>query len=800
MDYEKLGKFYLGRPYDLDAGESDPAPLLYDASDLTTHAVCVGMTGSGKTGLCVGLIEEAAIDGIPAIVIDPKGDLGNLLLTFPELRGADFAPWVNADDARKKGLSSDEYAAAQAELWRNGLASWGQDGARIRRLRDAAEFAIYTPGSSAGIPISILDSFAAPPPAVRDDAEILGDRITTTVTSLLGFIGIKGDAIRSREHILLATILDHQWRQGRDLDLPALIAAVQKPPVQKVGVIDLDTFYPAKDRFELAMAINNLLAAPGFSTWLEGEPLDIQNMLYTAEGKPRIAIFSIAHLGDAERMFFVSLLLNQMLGWTRSQPGTNSLRALLYMDEIFGYMPPVAEPPSKKPLLTMLKQARAHGVGVVLATQNPVDLDYKGLSNTGTWFIGRLQTERDKMRVLDGLEGAAAGAGRFDRQQMEETLAGLGKRKFLLHNVHADGPEVFETRWVMSYLRGPMTRDQIRQVMAGRKPEPPPATTAPAPAAAPALATAEPATVAAPARQAQPVLPPDVEQFFVPARDIPLGVAVEYLPQLLASGTVHFVDRKHDIDAAESVTVLVPLGSGPVPADWQRLENCPVTLDRLEARPIADASFGELPTAATQAKSYGRWKKEFDEYLYRKRKLQLFSNAAFDEISQAGESERDFRVRLQQLTRERRDAKLDALREKYAKKVDQLEERLRKSEQRREKEAQQAKQIKLDTALRIGSTILGAILGRSTRRSSGTAMRGVTRSWRDSQDVARAEEDIAELEQELEALNEEAKREVEQLRASLDPLNQEFETTEIRPRRTDVEVRLVGLAWVPRRA
>jgi hypothetical protein len=461
-DFEKLGVFYLGRPWDLATRKPTPGLVLYDSKDLVTHAVCVGMTGSGKTGLCLALLEEAAIDGIPALVIDPKGDLADLMLTFPELRPEDFLPWINEDDARRKGLEPADYARQQAELWRKGLAEWGQDGARIRRLRDAVDIAIYTPGSEAGIPISILKSFAAPPSSIRDDGELFRERIAGTATSLLGLLGIDADPIRSREHILIATILDAAWRAGRDLDLASLIQAIQTPPVARVGVLDLESFYPSKARFELAMGLNNLLAAPGFAAWMQGEALDVGRMLWTPEGKPRIAVCSIAHLGDAERMFFVSLLLNQALAWTRSLSGTASLRAIVYMDEIFGYFPPVANPPSKLPLLTLLKQARAFGVGLVLATQNPVDLDYKGLANTGTWFIGRLQTERDKARVLEGLEGAAAGAGsRFDRGRMEEILAGLGNRIFLMNNVRDDGSEVFESRWAMSYLRGPLTRSQI---------------------------------------------------------------------------------------------------------------------------------------------------------------------------------------------------------------------------------------------------------------------------------------------------------------------------------------------------
>ncbi|MGD0006557.1 MAG: DUF87 domain-containing protein, partial [Anaerolineaceae bacterium] len=382
QDYEKLGVFYLGRQFDLGANKLQDNLILYDSRDLVTHAVVVGMTGSGKTGLCIDLIEEAAIDNVPSILIDPKGDLTNLLLTFPQLRGEDFLPWINIDDATRKGLSPQDYASQQAQLWQKGLADWDQDGQRIQRLRDAAEVVIYTPGSNAGLPVSILKSFAVPPPEILEDGELFQERISTTVTSLLGLLNIEADPLQSREHILLSTIVGQMWKNGQNLDLAVLISQVQNPPVSKIGVLDVESFYPSKERFSLVMALNNLLASPGFSAWLDGEPLDIGQILHNGQGKPRVAIFSIAHLEDAERMFFVSLLLNQILGWMRTQPGTTSLRALVYMDEIFGYFPPVSNPSSKQPLLTLLKQARAFGVGIVLATQNPVDLDYKGLSNT----------------------------------------------------------------------------------------------------------------------------------------------------------------------------------------------------------------------------------------------------------------------------------------------------------------------------------------------------------------------------------------------------------------------------------
>src|SRR5688572_14602412 len=464
QDFEKLGVFYLGRRHDLATKRTTDELVLYDAKDLVTHAVCVGMTGSGKTGLCVDLLEEAAIDGIPSIVIDPKGDLPNLLLTFPELKPGDFEQWINEDDARRKGLSPSDYAEQQAETWKKGLAAWGQDGDRIRRLRDAADFRVYTPGSTAGVPVSILASFAAPPEPVRADAELLQERVRTTATSLLGLMGVEADPIQSREHILVSTILATAWNGGRDVDLAGLIQQIQAPPVQRVGVMDLESFFPAKERFALAMRLNNLLAAPGFENWLSGEPLDVGSILHTPAGKPRVAIFSIAHLPDAERMFFVSLLLNQVLGWMRTQTGTTSLRAVVYMDEIFGYFPPVANPPSKQPLLTLLKQARAFGVGVVLATQNPVDLDYKGLANAGTWFIGRLQTERDKARVLEGLEGAAATApGAVDLPTMDRLRSDVGSHLYLINNIHEHRTELYETPGVNADLRGPLPRPQIQQ-------------------------------------------------------------------------------------------------------------------------------------------------------------------------------------------------------------------------------------------------------------------------------------------------------------------------------------------------
>ncbi|HET9952974.1 MAG TPA: DUF87 domain-containing protein, partial [Polyangiaceae bacterium] len=464
-NYEKMGVFYLGRGLDR-AGSATTEPVLYPSKDLTTHGLCVGMTGSGKTGLCLGLLEEAAIDQIPVIAIDPKGDLGNLLLTFPNLSASEFAPWVDAAQAEREGISIEALAEREAARTRAGLAEFGQEPARIARLMQSVERVIYTPGSRAGRPLALLRSFSAPTQPAEREPELLRDRVQGIVSSLLSLAGIDADPLRSREHILLSQIFMQAFEASRDLSLPDLIRNVQKPSFTSVGVFELETFYPAKERLELAMSLNNLIAAAGAQALAQGEPLEIAELLRSKTGKPKLSILSIAHLNDGERMAFVTTVLSELIAWMRTQPGTSSLRALLYMDEIFGYFPPTAAPPSKQPMLTLLKQARAFGVGVMLATQNPVDLDYKGLSNCGTWFIGRLQTERDKLRVLDGLEGAAASAGRaFDRSEMDRLLSGLRKRVFLMNNVHETAPRLVETRFTLSYLRGPVTRDEIKRLM-----------------------------------------------------------------------------------------------------------------------------------------------------------------------------------------------------------------------------------------------------------------------------------------------------------------------------------------------
>ena len=794
-DYEKLGKFYLGREYDLREKELEDDLVLYDSKDLVTHGVVLGMTGSGKTGLCIAMLEEAAMDNIPAIVIDPKGDIANLLLTFPDLAPEDFRPWINEDDAQKKGITPDEHAAKTAELWKNGLASWGEGPERIRSFREKVDMAVYTPGSSAGLPVSILSSLDVPEFEVIDDGEAFAERIESTVSSLLSLVGQDADPIQDPEHILLSNIFAHSWRAGQGITLESLIRHIQVPPFEKIGVMDLDTVCPEKDRMELALKMNNLLASPGFSSWLEGEPLNIKRMMHTPEGKPRISIFSIAHLSDSERMFFVSLLLNQMLGWMRAQSGTTSLRAMLYMDEIYGFLPPTAMPPSKKPMMTMLKQARAFGLGVLLATQNPVDLDYKALSNIGTWFLGRLQTERDKARVLDGLEGAAASQeGGFDRGAMEELLAGLGSRVFLLNNVHEDEPVVFHVRWVMSYLTGPLARRQIKKPMDPKRAE--------VEAVQAAAPTPEPEAPKPPdPLPMRPRLPRGAEDFFMPAGAGVPAEEINYVPAVIRVGEVRYQDSRKGISGTESVALINKIDPESGEVSWNQALELPngMQVSQLGREPLPGASFSELPQSMLESKQWTDLKKELVDFLYGNHTITVFKSPMTGMYSNLGESEGEFRARLVHAAHELRDEKVDELQDSYEKKIETLEDRIARAMDEVAEQQAQASTAKMDTAMKIGGTILSAVLGRAISRKSSSAMSGASRAWKESRDVARAKEKVEDYQEDLEDLERECEEEVEKLKEAMDPMLEKLESISLSPLKKNCSAKAVGIVWMPYR-
>ena len=793
--YEKLGSFYLGKEYDPRAGTIGDELQLYDSRDLVTHGVVLGMTGSGKTGLCISLLEEAMLDGVPAIVIDPKGDIANLMLTFPDFRGEDFRPWVNEEEARKEGVTPDDFAEKTARTWKEGLEQWHQSAERVQKLQGSAEVNVFTPGSKAGIPVSILASLEVPPFEVMDDGELLGERIESTVSSLLSLVGVDADPIQSPEAVLLASIFNHQWQEEVPLTLESLIRLIQQPPFGKVGVIDVESFLDEKKRQKLALKFNNLLASPGFSTWLEGPALDIQRMLHTEAGKPRVSIFSIAHLDDHERMFFVSLLLNQMLGWMRMQSGTTSLRALLYMDEIYGYLPPRSNPPSKRPLMTLLKQARAFGLGVLAATQNPVDLDYKALSNMGTWWLGRLQTEQDKARVLDGLESVAAErGGGFERKEMERMLSDLDSRVFLMNNVHDDGPSVFHVRWVMSYLCGPLTRRSIKKLMdplrnrfalgTGRDSTAQPSN--PMSRVTPSHDRGEDVF-----QQERPVVGKGVREYFVPfAGDLE---GITYHPALLREGHVHFASRKAGLESSRRVRQINPIFLDGI--EWEQEMDCAVPLQQFRPQPRKGMAFSELPGFAMNVENYRPVEDEFEDWIYRNERERLWFSPLYKTYSKAGETEGNFRARLAQAGREARDEAVDRMRDRYKNRLRSKEDQIQRAELTVEKEEAEASAATWQAGAGVLGGLLGGLFGgRKSRRSHVSA---ATRAIKQRGDIGRARERVADLREDLSDLEADLSREIEEIHETYDPANTVLEEEVVKPYKKDIEVKAVALLWLP---
>ncbi len=820
----KEAGFYIGRDFDPQIGETVSQDTKYDPDDLTTHAVVVGMTGSGKTGLCVDMMEEAALKGIPALMIDPKGDITNLLLHFPELAPDDFQPWINPDQARREDKTIQEAAEQTADLWRNGLAKWDIEPERLRALKEAAQFSVYTPGSDAGIPISILASLEAPPIAWDQNEELLREKISGTVTALLSLVGMQDiDPVRSREHILLANIFEQAWSQGVDLDLGELILQTQNPPFSKLGVFDVNTFFPEKDRFELAMLLNNILAAPAFQVWLEGQPLDIQGLLYTPDGRPRHSIFYIAHLPDGERMFFVTLLFSAVEAWMRTQAGTTSLRSLLYFDEIFGYLPPTQNPPSKEPMLRMLKQARAFGVGLVLVTQNPVDLDYKGLSNTGTWFIGKLQTDQDKQRLLDGLQGATPD---MDRGGYDKMISSLGKRVFLLHNVHEKKPQLFQTRWAMNYLAGPLTRTQIplaNQLVGARAEALPPddavrpsfgveETSIPV-GRQPSTTVSQPKVESEqglPGSATRPAVPGQIAEYFLPndlsytnafsaaGRSIPeeaQSLGLIYRPALLAQSRIRYLNRKYNLDYEQEHTVLTTNPDRRGVIRWEEALSSNVEVDSLDDKPDPRARFGSIEAPLSEPKIMKLMQSDFLDWNYHNSSVTVRANEELEIYAGPQVSQAEFRKLCSETAREKREAELKKVADKFDGKIDTVLERMKREQRELEEDRSELSQRKMEEYGTHAETVL-SLFGR--RRKS------LSRSLSKRRMTEKAEADVKES---LQAI-EEYERQVKELQAeqeeALKEVNERWEEiasqmTEIvvTPYKKDIQVELYGVAWLP---
>jgi len=766
--YEKLGLFYLGRQLDFDQKPTGLLELIKNDS-FTTHAAIIGMTGSGKTGLGIGLLEEAAIDKIPALIIDPKGDMGNLLLAFDDLDPASFEPWIDPLEAKKKGLSPSEYAKKIAEMWREGIESYGQSPERIRRLKNSADFVIYTPGSSAGVPVNMLGSFAPPPPEVQEDLDTYSQILSSTTQSLLSLI----DTDESGAAVLLSNIFDHYWSAGKTPTIEELIAAIINPPFKKIGVLSVESFYGSKKRMDLAMKLNALVGSPTFKNWLVGEPLDISRLLYTPEGKPRHAIFYLAHLGEKERIFFVARLLSELLAWMRRQSGTSALRALLYMDEIFGYFPPNANPPTKEPMLALLKQARAYGLGIVLSTQNPVDLDYKGLANIGTWFLGRLQTRQDIERVIDGLLKAGAD---ISRSEIARLLTNLNKRVFLLRSIHKERLELFNTRWVLSYLKGPLSKDEVSRLMAQRKESLTPQHDG---------AKEEPAATqkATSASEAKPPIGAAIPQRYEIVD--PTSRPPRFEPYIHFAATLHYYSATYDLDEQQ-----------------KRCDELDATLEQPEFEELfesecrefkkhepGDARYTRPAQWLLDAKDLKKIERAYRDHLYRTQRYTLYRCKRLRLKSRPGESYEEFEARVAQELRDRLDAELAKLQERYAKKMERLYDKLEKLQFRLQKEKEQAQTKTTDTILSVGLALFETFFG--SRRSLSKASRAISkakRAYDEYDDIGFIEEQIEDLKKELASLEEELEQKADELRQRYDISRYEITSVPIKPKKSEIAV------------
>ena len=768
--------------------------------ELTTHGVIVGMTGSGKTGLGVVLLEEILSAGIPALVIDPKGDLGNLALRFPELRGEDFEPWVDPGQARQLGVSPGELAERTARDWRGGLERSGLAPDALSRFRDGVDVRVFTPGSSAGIPLDVLGSLAAPGLSWEVEGEALAEEVEGLASGLLLLAGIEGDPLTSREHILLANLIEHGWREGRDLDLALLLGWIQSPPLRRLGVFEIDAFFPAQERLALAMRLNGLVASPSFAAWRKGEPLDVDALLRGPDGRPRASVIHLAHLSDTERQFVVTLLLSRVVTWMRRQPGTSDLRALVYLDEVFGFAPPTAEPPSKRPMLTIFKQARAHGVGMVVATQNPVDLDYKLMSNAGTWMVGRLQTERDKARIVEALRSAS---GEVDTGRWAARIGALDKRQFVMKTAAAADPTLFTTRWAMSYLRGPLTLAEVGRLKeeGGSAGAAAPAAAVPAPGVAPGASPATPSL----ATDESPVAPAVAQG----TRVVHLDEAAPWARELgvapgtgrLEAGVAVRVRLVFDEERAglrheeEWEAVLFPLAVSPRAADARVVD--------YDDRDFRDAPEGEvvyaLPEAPIgRADFFRALRRDFEEHLYRARTVRVLRNPALDLYARLEESEDAFRARCLRAAEDRADDEAAKLRDRVERKVEQARDRMAQAERRvRELEVDAGARRQQELVAGAGE-LLSMFMGGRRRTSSlaGLASRR-SQTRRTQERLQSAAERLEDHEETLRDLEEELAEGIEEVWSRWKSVAGQIEPLDVSLEKNDISVDEIVLFWAP---
>lgn len=780
------GKFFLGKEVSLKDNELTDQDYLYKSDHLTTHGIVFGMTGSGKTGLCIDLLEEAVAEDIPMILIDPKGDLTNLDLIFPEFSGEDFQPWVSPADAAKKGRSVEDFAKDMAEKWKTGLESWGIQKEQVENIKNKADVRIFTPGSSAGLRSSILEGFKKPDKDFEEDEEAMVEKIRSSVSALLALLDIENDPLKSKPHILISNIIEHYWRLGRSVSIEDLIINIQKPPIQKLGVFEVDQLIDEKERTELAFELNNIIASPTFRFWTSGMPLSAE-MLFKKGDKVPVNIFYIAHLSDNERMFFVTLLLNEIVYWMRSQPGSGNLKYLVYMDEVFGYLPPYPQnPPSKNPLLILLKQARAFGLGVVLATQNPKDVDYKGLTNMGTWFVGKLQAEGDRERVMEGLSGIVGQSGEaLDNKQIKDIITGLKSRKFLVKNVHDKGGlKVFQTRWAMSYLAGPLTREQIKILAKEQK-------TA-MKEMQPLLEDRAAAEQGAEPQAKEHLLP------FAPKPEIPLDFIYDnkagsgsYSPYLYVDGEVVFDEQRLGLYVRKKYFITALLEPG---IDWRDAlisEEEPEYSDEALEDTAGYEPF-DIKLNYTQSK---RLQSSLKDFLFGEFSLELFINNDLNIVSETGEVREAFLQRCRDVVEKMIDKEVEKTKESYERRIDRIEDRIEREKSNIAKLEQDHKAKRTEELVSAGETVLSLLLGGRSRKGFSAAARRRRSTSSAKARVKMKQERVAQLDEDLVELQEELEDKIADIEDEFYEKADDIEPYEVRLEKNDIVISRQAILW-----
>jgi len=767
---------YLGHVVKYPGFKETAEELHLDPDTLTTHCVIVGMTGSGKTGLATVLLEEALIHGVPVAVIDPKGDAVNIALRLrtPE----EYLKWIEAEEAVRSGMLPEEYAREVFEKHEESLRKYNLIDRR-EKLFEESEVIVVTPGSTAGIPLSLLSELT-PPDTLnwKEHEEVLLNKIKVTVSALLELAGRPSDPLKSYEHVLISSIVEYCWRRKEPLDYSKLLSYIIDPPLDRIGALEVDAFIPVSERKKLARDLNRVLASPGFRTWFTGVPLDFNKLFWSPEGKPRAVVFYLAHLEPSERMFAVTLILEALYSWMFTRPGSSKLRYLLYFDEVYGYLPPYPRnPPSKTPLLMLLKQARAFGLGLVLATQNPVDLDYKTLTNAGLWIIGRLQTENDKRRVLEGLKLASSGG--FDEKELSTIISLLGRRIFLLYDAKKNRNILFKTRWAISYLRGPLTLNEISRL--GLKPR--------LKVRRPLLKPSKTTLIH--------TFPEDLEVYYLPPKFPLREFKPVYYPALYIEAKIEVVRKRPPVDYSKTVKYLCEACENPVLEESKAYGLTLSDLKREELKTDRDPrfSFAELSPKFFKKSFIKSLQQLVKNHVAENNILVVYTALGGKYVSEVNESLESFRRRVGSILWKEVELKIASVKEYYLKQLRSIESKIAYEQEVLKRLEKELSTIKREKAVDTLITTMYLLAGKKRKKRGKQDFKKTIRQL--ERKIALSKARLSKLETERKILYSELETRIKKLQKEYELKLSQIKEYRIKPRKKEITIEKLCIIWIP---